>query len=190
MIEVTADDVQNGVDDVDAQKSLHMVVSPWVKRNYVRHVHDSYGSLFKTFRKVLGLPYLNQYDAAAIDLADFFADYAQDTPMPCPWTHEFSSPSWHSIRLTEILTGLPQINHRSRIMSLTCLKTAKKETNPNTRTGSEKPVIQAQHTSTNRFLGPDHFIVPNIMNRAARRAYPIALKDAKTGTMITRSAPA
>jgi hypothetical protein len=51
-----------------------MVISPWVKRDYVSHVHYSFGSLFKTFWNILGLPYLNQYDAGANDLSDFFTD--------------------------------------------------------------------------------------------------------------------
>jgi hypothetical protein len=40
---------------------------------------DSYSfiitfSLFKSFWNILGLPYLNQYDAGATDLSDFFTD--------------------------------------------------------------------------------------------------------------------
>jgi len=49
-----------------------MLISPWVKRNYVSHVHYSFGSLFKTYWNILGIPYLNQYDAGANDLSDFF----------------------------------------------------------------------------------------------------------------------
>jgi YVTN family beta-propeller protein len=73
-IVVTEDDAQNGVDHVDAHRSLLMVVSPWAKRDYVGKVHYSFGSIFKTFWNVLGLPYLNQYDAGATDLADLFTD--------------------------------------------------------------------------------------------------------------------
>jgi DNA-binding beta-propeller fold protein YncE len=80
MIVITEDDAQNGVDHVDAHRSLLMVISPWVKRNYVSHRHYSFGSIFKTFWNVLGLPYLNQYDAGATDLADFFTDSADFTP--------------------------------------------------------------------------------------------------------------
>ena len=32
----------------------------------------SFGSIFKTFWNILGLPYLNQYDAGAMDMADLF----------------------------------------------------------------------------------------------------------------------
>ena len=80
MIVITEDDAQNGVDHVDAHRSLLMVISPYVKRNYVSHIHYSFGSLFKTFWNVLGLPYLNQYDAGATDLADFFTDTPDFTP--------------------------------------------------------------------------------------------------------------
>jgi hypothetical protein len=57
-----------------------MLISPWVKRDYVSHVHYSFGSIFKTFWNILGLPYLNQYDAGATDLADFFTDTPDYTP--------------------------------------------------------------------------------------------------------------
>ena len=80
LIVITEDDAQNGVDHVDAHRSLLMVISPWTKRDYVSHVHYSFGSLFKTFWNILGLPYLNQYDAGANDLADFFNDTADYTP--------------------------------------------------------------------------------------------------------------
>ncbi len=72
LIVITEDDAQNGVDHVDAHRSILMLISPWVKRDYVSHVHYSFGSLFKTFWNILGVPYLNQYDAGATDLGDFF----------------------------------------------------------------------------------------------------------------------
>ncbi len=74
LIVITEDDAQNGVDHIDAHRSLLMLISPWVKKNYVSHVHYSFGSIFKTFWNILGLPYLNQYDAGATDLADLFTD--------------------------------------------------------------------------------------------------------------------
>jgi hypothetical protein len=80
LIVITEDDAQNGVDHIDAHRSLLMVISPWVKRDYVSHVHYSFGSIFKTFWNILGLPYLNQYDAGASDLGDFFKDSPDYTP--------------------------------------------------------------------------------------------------------------
>jgi hypothetical protein len=51
-----------------------MLISPWVKRDYVGHQHYSFGSLFKSFWNILGLPYLNQYDAGASDLSAVFTN--------------------------------------------------------------------------------------------------------------------
>lgn len=74
LILVTEDDAQSGVDHIDAHRSVLMMISPWVKRDYASHIHYSFGSFFKTFWNILGLPYLNQYDAGANDLADFFTN--------------------------------------------------------------------------------------------------------------------
>lgn len=71
---VTEDDPQNGLDHIDAHRSLLLVISPFVKKNYVSHVHYSFGSIMKTFWHILGIPYLNQYDAGAADLADIFTN--------------------------------------------------------------------------------------------------------------------
>ena len=80
LIVITEDDAQNGVDHIDAHRSILMVISPYAKRNYVGHVHYSFGSIFKTFWNILGLPYLNQYDAGATDLADLFTSKPDVTP--------------------------------------------------------------------------------------------------------------
>lgn len=79
-IVVTEDDSQNGVDHVDAHRSILMVISPFAKKDYVSHVHTSFGSIFKTFWNILGIPYLNQYDATATDLSDLFT--VQPDPAP------------------------------------------------------------------------------------------------------------
>ncbi len=77
---VTEDDPQGGVDHVDAHRSVLMVISPYAKKNHVGHVHSSFGSIFKTMWHVLGLPYLNQYDAGASDLVDLFTATPDFTP--------------------------------------------------------------------------------------------------------------
>jgi len=79
-IVITEDDAQNGVDHIDAHRSILMVISPYARKNFVSHNHYSFGSIFKTFWNILGLPYLNQYDAAASDLADMFTDVPDFTP--------------------------------------------------------------------------------------------------------------
>jgi hypothetical protein len=84
-IVITEDDAQNGVDHVDAHRSILLVISPYAKRQHISHVHYSFGSIFKTFWNILGLPYLNQYDAGATDLADMFTsdpDFSPYTALP------------------------------------------------------------------------------------------------------------
>ena len=76
---VTEDDAQNGRDHVDAHRSLLLVVSPYSRRA-VSHVHTSMLSILKTMEHILGIPPLNQYDAAATDLADCFTDIPDVTP--------------------------------------------------------------------------------------------------------------
>ena len=80
LIVITEDDAQNGVDHIDAHRSALMLISPWVKRDYVSHVHYSFGSIFKTFWNILEMPYLNQYDAGANDFHDFFTETPDYTP--------------------------------------------------------------------------------------------------------------
>ena len=77
---ITEDDAQNGVDHIDAHRSVLMVISPYAKKGWVSSVHYSFGSIFKTFWNILGLPYLNQYDAGATDLSDMFTGTPDFTP--------------------------------------------------------------------------------------------------------------
>lgn len=77
---ITEDDAQNGRDHIDAHRSLLMVVSPYAKKNYIGHYHYSFGSIFKTFWNLLGIHYLNQYDAGASDLSDLFTSEPDFSP--------------------------------------------------------------------------------------------------------------
>jgi hypothetical protein len=76
---VTEDDAQDGQDHVDAHRSLLLAISPYA-RHGVAHMHTSMASILKTFDLIFGLPYLNQYDAAATDLSDMFADTPDFAP--------------------------------------------------------------------------------------------------------------
>jgi DNA-binding beta-propeller fold protein YncE len=77
---VTEDDAQDGRDHVDAHRSVLMVISPYAKQGYVSHAHTSIASILKSFDMIFCLPYLNQYDAAATDLSDFFTTQPDFTP--------------------------------------------------------------------------------------------------------------
>ena len=77
---VTEDDAQGGLDSIDAHRSLLMVISPYAKRGYATRGHTSIASIHKTINLLLGLPPLNQYDAAACDLREAFTDKPDFTP--------------------------------------------------------------------------------------------------------------
>lgn len=80
MIVVTEDDAQGGNDHIDAHRSILMVISPYARKNHNSHIHYSFGSIFKSFWNVLGIPYLNQYDFSTNDLSDFFTASPDYTP--------------------------------------------------------------------------------------------------------------
>jgi YVTN family beta-propeller protein len=69
---VTEDDAQGGRDHIDAHRTVFMGIGPYWKRNYVSHVNTSFPGMLKTIFRLLGLPPLNLFDAAASDLSDCF----------------------------------------------------------------------------------------------------------------------
>lgn len=85
LIVITEDDAQGGRDHVDAHRSLLMLISPYVKKNNIDHMHSSFGSIFKTFWKILGIPSLNHYDEGATSLRECFTstpDFAPYNAVP------------------------------------------------------------------------------------------------------------
>jgi DNA-binding beta-propeller fold protein YncE len=74
LVIVTEDDPQGGVDHIDAHRSILMMAGPYVKRGYVSHKHANFGSILKTIYHILGVPYVNQYDATATLLDDYFTE--------------------------------------------------------------------------------------------------------------------
>lgn len=77
---ITEDDAQGGRDHIDAHRTILMGVGPHFKRNYVSHVNASFPGLLKTIFRLLGLPPLNLFDAAASDLSDLFTDRPDFAP--------------------------------------------------------------------------------------------------------------
>lgn len=77
---ITEDDAQGGIDHIDAQRTVLMCAGPWVKHGYVTHRNTSFPGLLKTIFRVLGLPPLNLYDAAATDLSDVFTSTPDFAP--------------------------------------------------------------------------------------------------------------
>ncbi len=72
LVIITEDDPQGGVDHVDAHRSILMMAGPYVKRGHISHTHANFGSILKVIYNILGIPYVNQYDATASLLQDFF----------------------------------------------------------------------------------------------------------------------
>jgi YVTN family beta-propeller protein len=69
---VTEDDAQDGVDHVDAHRSILLVASPWVKPGAVSHEHTSMGSITRTIDELLGLGPMNLEDALAGEITGIF----------------------------------------------------------------------------------------------------------------------
>jgi hypothetical protein len=57
-----------------------MMAGPYVKRGYTSHTHANFGSVLKTIYNILKVPYVNQYDATASLLTDFFTARPNYTP--------------------------------------------------------------------------------------------------------------
>ena len=74
LIVVTEDDPQGGVDHIDAHRSILMMISPFVKRNYVSKTHANFGSILKTIYGIFEIPAVNQFDLTSTLLDDFFTN--------------------------------------------------------------------------------------------------------------------
>jgi DNA-binding beta-propeller fold protein YncE len=74
LVIVVEDDPQGGRDHVDAHRSVLMLIGPHVRRGYVSPTLASFGSIMKLIFTLLGLPPLNQFDAAASLPLDVFGD--------------------------------------------------------------------------------------------------------------------
>ena len=77
---VTEDDAQGGVDPVDSHRTVLLIASPYARRGYMSHRHSSFPGLLKTAFRILRIPPLNLYDAAAADLSDCFTAEADLRP--------------------------------------------------------------------------------------------------------------
>ena len=80
LVVITEDDPQGGVDHVDAHRSVLMMAGPYVKKGYISHKHANFGSILKTIYHILGVGYVNQYDATASLLDDFFTEKPDFAP--------------------------------------------------------------------------------------------------------------
>jgi YVTN family beta-propeller protein len=80
LILVTQDDAGGEDDHIDAQRSVLLAISPWVKHQYVSHRHTTITSMHRTLYEIFGLAPLNLFDALSNDFSDCFTDKPDFTP--------------------------------------------------------------------------------------------------------------
>jgi hypothetical protein len=57
-----------------------MMAGPYVKKGHVSNTHANFGSILKVIYNILDIPYVNQYDATASLLSDFFTNEPDFSP--------------------------------------------------------------------------------------------------------------
>jgi YVTN family beta-propeller protein len=77
---VTEDDPQAGLDHVDGHRTVGLVISPYTRRGEVVSTYYSQINMVRTIENILGLPPMNQFDAAAEPMTDCFTDIPDLTP--------------------------------------------------------------------------------------------------------------
>ncbi len=78
---IIEDDPQGyGGDHVYPNRSIGVIVSPWVKREYTSSVHYSIPALYRTIEMLLGLPPMNLNDAMAPPMYDIWKAKPDNTP--------------------------------------------------------------------------------------------------------------
>ncbi|VVM07865.1 partial phospholipase C, partial [Methylacidimicrobium cyclopophantes] len=73
LILVLEDDAQDGVDHVDAHRSVAFVIGPYVRKRGVVSSRFTTVSLLRTLEELLGLPPLGLFDAAARPMEEVFS---------------------------------------------------------------------------------------------------------------------
>lgn len=68
------DDPQNGFDHVSGYRTTAYLAGPYVKRGTVVSTHYNTTSVLRTIEQILGLPPMNQFDAATSPMFDCFTD--------------------------------------------------------------------------------------------------------------------
>ncbi|MBC7806801.1 MAG: bifunctional YncE family protein/alkaline phosphatase family protein [Akkermansiaceae bacterium] len=80
---VIEDDPQDGFDHVDGHRSICLVVSPYTRRKAVVSQFYNQTSVIHTMERMLGLPAMNQMDAAAPLMRDCFTPKPDFHPFVC-----------------------------------------------------------------------------------------------------------
>jgi DNA-binding beta-propeller fold protein YncE len=78
---VTEASAEDGIDHVDAHRTILLCAGPWARRNWASHTNTSFPGLLRTIFRLLGVPPSNLLDATAADLSDCFTS----APDPAPY---------------------------------------------------------------------------------------------------------
>lgn len=82
---ISEDESDGGVDHVDSHRTVLMLAGPYIREGYVSRVNSNFAAVLKTAFRLLGVPPLNLFDAAAADLSDCFwatPDFAPFQALP------------------------------------------------------------------------------------------------------------
>lgn len=77
---VVEDDAQNGIDHVDAHRTVAQVISPYTQHGMVDSTFYDTAAMLRTMELILGLPPMTQFDAAATPMRACFAGRANPAP--------------------------------------------------------------------------------------------------------------
>lgn len=77
---VVEDDPQAGFDHIDGHRTIAQVISPYTRRRGVDSTNYNQTSMVRTIEQILGLPPMNQIDAAATPMASCFAHQPDLSP--------------------------------------------------------------------------------------------------------------
>ena len=77
---VTETSAEDGIDHIDAHRTLLLCAGPWAPKNSVSHINTSFPGLLKTIFQLLGVPPLNLLDATAADLSECFTSHPDPAP--------------------------------------------------------------------------------------------------------------
>ncbi len=93
---ITEASAQGGRDHIDSHRTVMIAAGPYIKRAYVSHTNSSFPGLLKTVFRLLGMPPLNLFDAAASDLSDIFTTTPDFAPYDLqPEDSRLYSPAAH-----------------------------------------------------------------------------------------------
>jgi YVTN family beta-propeller protein len=80
---VIEDDAGNGPDHVDAHRTVALVASPWARRGVVDSRLYTNTSVLRTIERILGLPPMSAFDAAATPMDAAFTDRPDFSAWTC-----------------------------------------------------------------------------------------------------------